>query len=321
MLRSLLSKIKSKYARRGVVLMYHRIANPISDPWDLAVSPENFEEHLKVLKAYNVITVDELADILIRKNRMSANTVMVSFDDGYQDNYLVASPLLEKYNVPATFFIPTESIGEQQEFWWDALERICLQSTSLPDKLLLKHPEDISWDIGNSENMLSPADLYFKLCIIVRKMPAAQHGTFIKTLEEWANNTISRPEYFTMDKKELLDLQSNRLFTIGAHTMTHPFLPDFSYDYQKGEIQDGIVFLEELTSHSIKYLAYPHGGWDQNTLEILADSDIELAFTTDPQCFKTDTYNFTIPRFQVGNWDGKTFEFQLNNWMRNNTLA
>ncbi|WEK19420.1 MAG: polysaccharide deacetylase family protein [Candidatus Pedobacter colombiensis] len=316
MLHSLLSKVKNKYTRRGVVLMYHRIANPISDPWDLAVSPENFEEHLKVLKAYNVIPVNELPDILAKKNKMFSNTVVVTFDDGYRNNYLAGKPLLEKYNIPATFFIPTNSIGEQQEFWWDALERICLQSTNLPDKLILKHPENISWDIGNSNNMVNPTDLYFKLCAIVRKMPAGQHQTFIKVLETWANNTNNRSAYFTMDKKELLDLQSNKLFTIGAHTMTHPFLPNFSYDYQESEIQGGIAFLEELTNNPIKYLAYPHGGWDQNTLEILADSDVALAFTTNPQHFKADTYNFTIPRFQVGNWDGKTFAFHLNNWMR-----
>ncbi|WP_316814905.1 polysaccharide deacetylase family protein [Pedobacter nyackensis] len=320
MLRSLLSKVKNRYARRGVVLMYHRIANPISDPWDLAVSPENFEEHLKVLKAYNVISVNELTGILAKKNKMPSNTTVVTFDDGYRDNYLVAKPLLEKFNTPATFFIPTNSIGEQQEFWWDALERICLQSANLPNKLILTYPEDISWNIGSSKNMVSPSDLYFKLCIIVRKMPATQHQAFIKALEAWANNTDNRSEYFTMDKTELLDLQSNKLFTIGAHTMTHPFLPDFHYDYQKNEILGGISFLNELTDNRVKYLAYPHGGWNQDTLDILADSDVELAFTTDPHHFKADTYHLTIPRFQVGNWDGKTFKFHLKNWMKNNSL-
>ncbi|SMC73467.1 Polysaccharide deacetylase [Pedobacter nyackensis] len=321
MFRSLLSSIKQKYTRRGVVLMYHRIATPLSDPWELSVSPEHFEEHLKVLKAYHVISIKELADILGNKRRMATNTAIITFDDGYRDNYLAGKPLLEKYNLPATFFIPTNSIGEQQEFWWDALERICLQSPNLPDKLILEQPDNISWDIGNSGNMVSPADLYLNLCVILRKMPATQQQTFIKTLETWANNTNNRPEYFTMDKKELLDLQSGKLFTIGAHTMTHPFLPDFPYNYQKSEIQGGITHLEELTGNPIKYLAYPHGGRDQNTLDILAESGVGLAFTTDPQHFKADTDKLTIPRFQVGNWDGKTFEFHLNNWMRNNTLA
>jgi len=321
MLRSLFSSIKKRYAPCGVVLMYHRIANPLSDHWELSVSPEHFEEHLKVLKAYHVISIKELADIVAKKSRMATNTAVITFDDGYRDNYLLGKPLLEKYNLPATFFIPTDSVGKQQEFWWDALERICLQSPNLPDKLILEQPENISWDIGNADNMITPIDLYVNLCAIVRKMPATAHQAFIKVLETWANNTNDRPEYFTMDKKELLDLQSGNLFTIGAHTITHPFLPAFPYDYQKREIQDGITFLEELTGKPIKYLAYPHGGRDQSTLEILTESGVELAFTTDPKLMNADTDKFNIPRFQVGNWDGKTFEFHLNNWMRNNTLA
>lgn len=319
MLRSLLSKIKKKYTRRGVVLMYHRIANPISDPWELSVTPENFEEHLKVLKAYNLISANGLSDILAKKNKMSANTVVVTFDDGYIDNYLAAKPLLEKYNIPASFFIPTDSIRKQKEFWWDALERICLQSPNLPDKLVLEQPNKISWNIGNSEynDALSPLDLYLKLCDVFREMPAAKHQVFIETLEKWANNTHERPEYFTMDEKELLDLQSNTLFTIGAHTMTHPFLPNFSYEYQKNEIQGGIDFLEKITGDSINCLAYPHGGHNQDTLEILLDSGIELAFTTHSHHFNAETNKHTIPRFQVKNWDGKTFESILDNWMRN----
>jgi peptidoglycan/xylan/chitin deacetylase (PgdA/CDA1 family) len=309
MLRSLFSSVKKKYARRGVVLMYHRIADTLSDPWELAVSPQNFEEQLQVLKAYNVIL----------KDKIPANTAVVTFDDGYRDNYLAAKPLLEKHKIPATFFITTDQIGKQQEFWWDALERICLQSPNLPDNLILEQPERTSWSIGNTTDgdTLSPFDLYLKLCAIIRKMPAPQQQVFIKKLELWANNTDERPGYFTMDKKELLDLQSNPLFTIGGHTMTHPFLPDFSCDYQKTEIQGGIAFLEELTGEPIEYLAYPHGGRDQNTLDVLPDSGVALAFTTDPQYFTADTYKYAVPRFQVNNWNGKTFAFHLNNWMKN----
>ncbi|ACU04233.1 polysaccharide deacetylase family protein [Pedobacter heparinus] len=317
MLGSLLYRVKNKFARRGVVLMYHRIAKPLSDPWDLAVNPKHFEEHLKVLKAYNVISVDELADILTRKSKMPAKTVAVTFDDGYHDNYLAAKSLLEKYDIPASFFIPTDAIGKQTEFWWDALERICLQSPHLPDKLILGQQDEI-WNIGKADNgnTLNPLDLYLKLCDMVRKMPSTQHQAFIESLEVWANNANKRPEYFTMDQKELLDLQSSPLFTIGAHTMTHPYLPYFSYEYQKNEIQGGINFLKELTGNSINYLAYPHGGHNQDTLAILPDSGIELAFTTHAQHFTTDTNKYAIPRFQIKNWDAATFAFHLNNWIK-----
>ncbi|MEQ7798368.1 polysaccharide deacetylase family protein [Pedobacter sp. ASV1-7] len=318
-LSSLFPSIKKKYGRRGIALMYHRIADLASDPWDLAVSPENFEAHLKVLKDHNVISINELADILTKKKKMPANAITITFDDGYRDNYLVAKPLLEKYNTPACFFMTTDSIGKQKEFWWDALERICLQSPNLPNKLVLEQPINISWDIGSSDNsnVLSPFDLYLKLCGIVRKMPSKKHPAFIKTLEVWANNPHERPENFAMDKKELLDMQSNKLFTIGAHTMTHPFLPYFSLQYQKKEILGSIKYLEELTGNPINFFAYPHGGHNQNTLEILPDLGITLGFTTHADHFIADVDKHAIPRFQVNNWDGETFAFHLNSWIKN----
>lgn len=320
MLRSLFSSVKKKHVRRGVVLMYHRIADILSDPWALAVSPQNFEEQLQILKCYNVISINELGYIFAKKQKLPANIAVVTFDDGYRDNYLAAKPLLEKYNIPATFFIATDQIGKQKEFWWDALERICLQTPVLPGKLIIEQPEYTSWNVGSntSTDTISPLNLYLKLCEIVRKLSADQQKGFIKRLELWANNTVERPDYFTMNNKELLDLQSNSLFTIGAHTMTHPFLPDFSYEYQKKEIQGSVAFLEELTGEPIKYLAYPHGGRNQNTLNILPDCGVELAFTTDPQCFEPDTYKYAVPRFQVNNCDGKTFALHLNNWMKTN---
>ena len=319
-LYSFLSRFKKKRAQ--VVLMYHRIASPGVDPWELSVSPENFEEHLRVLKGYDVISVKALSDILKNNTKNAGSSVAVTFDDGYRDNYLVANPLLQKYNIPATFFITSNTLGHAREFWWDALERICLQTKQLPSRLTLEQLYKSSWDIGKEhhKNGTSSLDLYFELCGLIRKIPATQQKIIIKILEDWANNTDDRPEYLTMDKDELLDLQSNSLFTVGAHTMTHPFLPEFSYTYQETEILGGIAFLETLTGKSINYLAYPHGGRDKKTLDIIANSSIELAFTTDPQQVKKDTPHFAVPRFQVGNWDGKTFENNLVNWMSNSYL-
>ena len=120
-----------------------------------------------------------------------------------------------------------------------------------------------------------------------------------------------------MNTKELIELQSNKLFTIGAHTMTHPFLPNFSFDYQKNEIQGSVDFLKKLTGKSVRYLAYPHGGCNQDTLAILANLPINLAFTTDSQLFDTDTKKHAMPRFQVKNWNGQKFALNLNTWLRN----
>jgi peptidoglycan/xylan/chitin deacetylase (PgdA/CDA1 family) len=322
MLRSTLSRIKKKYAHCGLILMYHRIINIDTDPWDLAVSPENFEEHLQVLKGYNVISLGELEKILLNKNRLPDNTIAITFDDGYVDNYHTAKPLLEKYNMPASFFITNDAFEKRQEFWWDVLERICLQTTHLPQELILTQAQNMRFKISKQSNndtgTITPHKLYFKLCEIAREMPVDEMQLFIEQLKAWANNLHDRPDYLTMTKTELLDLGSNPLFIIGAHTVTHPYLPNFSYEYQNKEILGNIDYLEKLTGDKIKYLAYPHGGNNEFTLDIVAQSGLKMAFTTHHKCFYKNSDPYAIPRVQVIDQDGKTFASQLKNWMKYN---
>ncbi|MEJ7830493.1 MAG: hypothetical protein WKF91_19950, partial [Segetibacter sp.] len=72
--------------------MYHRIADINRDPWQLAVTPEHFEQNLTLLqKKFNVITVSELVEQLNNKS-ITSDSVCLTFDDGYADNYLFAKP-------------------------------------------------------------------------------------------------------------------------------------------------------------------------------------------------------------------------------------
>jgi peptidoglycan/xylan/chitin deacetylase (PgdA/CDA1 family) len=86
-----------------LVLMYHRVADLKRDPWELAVSPENFEQQLALLRRkYDVITVPELARKL-STHSICSNSICITFDDGYSDNFHVAKPLLEKHECPQLF--------------------------------------------------------------------------------------------------------------------------------------------------------------------------------------------------------------------------
>ena len=133
-----IKKVTSGFsANKIIVLMYHRVVDKIGDPWQLAVSPANFDLHLAMLKKnFTVISVNELI-AQIQKKRIKKNCICLTFDDAYTDNFLYAQPLLEKYNCPATFFVPTNYINSKKPFWWDVLEELFLHAPSLPLKLSL----------------------------------------------------------------------------------------------------------------------------------------------------------------------------------------
>lgn len=88
------------------VLLYHQV-NPL-----VQVTPEVFEEHLKYMAAgYETFTYAEAYDCVNKNGKLPTDSLLITFDDGYYDNYKVVFPLLKKYNLKATFFINTLFIG------------------------------------------------------------------------------------------------------------------------------------------------------------------------------------------------------------------
>lgn len=96
------------------ILMYHKIDKEESLKNKLAVSPETFERQMNFLSRnkYNVISLRQFVDLVKAKKMIPKNTVVVTFDDGYENNYREAFPILKKYNIPATIFIITDFIGK-----------------------------------------------------------------------------------------------------------------------------------------------------------------------------------------------------------------
>jgi peptidoglycan/xylan/chitin deacetylase (PgdA/CDA1 family) len=97
------------------ILMYHHI-DERGKVSSLSVSPKNFQKQMQFLSRYNynVISLKELVQSINKKEKLPKNTVVLTFDDGYQDNYIYAYPVLKKYNFPATIFVIVNAIGKER---------------------------------------------------------------------------------------------------------------------------------------------------------------------------------------------------------------
>lgn len=94
------------------ILMYHKIDKAESRKGKLAVSPEVFEKQMSFLarNKYNVISLQQLIGLIKNKEKIPHNTVVITFDDGYENNYSAAFPVLKKYNLKATIFVIADFI-------------------------------------------------------------------------------------------------------------------------------------------------------------------------------------------------------------------
>src|SRR5215207_9718003 len=110
-LRRSVLRPQRRFDNKGLILMYHRVAYLHSDPWNLAVTPQRFSQHLEILRQHTKpVSLRQLFEGLLNDNT-DEYLVAITFDDGYADNLYNAKPLLERYNFPATFFLTTGYIG------------------------------------------------------------------------------------------------------------------------------------------------------------------------------------------------------------------
>lgn len=109
--------LRVKIIKRGriIVLMYHRVSKSRNGDAHLCVSPANFEKHLKYLaRHFNFISLDEFSNYMEKRAYPQKDSVLLTFDDGWEDNYTNAFALLRKYKAPALIFLATGFIGSKE---------------------------------------------------------------------------------------------------------------------------------------------------------------------------------------------------------------
>jgi peptidoglycan/xylan/chitin deacetylase (PgdA/CDA1 family) len=323
---------------KAVVLMYHRVAEPDTDIWDLAVSPAHFEQQLRVVQRLGtIISTLELSERL-HLGTLKRRSIAITFDDGYLDNYLNAMPLLTQHQLPATFFIVSGHVGLDQEFWWDELAGILLEAEHLPPTLTLRLPDDSQLEMDlRPEQRLTPAlrqqhqqwrvsehapptlraALFYTLWQHLRPLPAAAQQACLQQLRTWAGSpACTRPAYQSISLSHLHALHNNALFTIGAHTITHPALASHPVALQQAELAGGRAALGQATGQLPEVLAYPYGNYGPETAALAAELGFKAAFTTDARLVTPNAEAHKLGRFQVNNWNGDEFERRLTHWFK-----
>lgn len=330
------NKLRRSKEPKALVLMYHRVCLLDSDPWQLAVSPSNFENQIKTItQSFNVLPISDLIQ-QYKNKQIEPNSLYITFDDTYQDNYLYAKPILEKYNCPATFFVPTHFIGKEQMFWWDELETILLHSQTLPDKLNLRigdqlynfeiHVEALTDDVKAQQKAWywpSPpptyrCELYLEIWTLLRPLPYNQIMDVLEILKKWANFEPPQVvENFPMTAEQLENLSNNKLFSLGMHAHTHPALASHSFENQLEEIKNSKFVLTNRNYNTVNALAYPYGNYNEDTISCMKENKIELGFTTNDASITKHSSPFQLGRLQVMDYDGATLIEKITNYLNN----
>jgi len=311
-------KVKQLLGRQeqnAVILMYHRVVDVETSPYHGIVSTDHFLQQMEFLhKISNPLSLIELKDA-IKQKEIPTNSVIITFDDGYADNYTNAIPILTNFQIPATIFITSEYVGSKREYWWDELERIFI----LPEKL----PEKAPFMVGNQMLDLNFARFNKDQRIhLLRGMhgllrscrPGDRQAILDGLLAMSGLPENGREDYRPMTEKEIITLSRNGLVDIGAHTMTHPVLSALSREEQQAEIIGSIRAVTEIIGKPVHSFAYPFGSPQEinnDSLEIIRSTEIQTAVTTTPEKVNPESNLLALPRVWVGDWDQKTFQQRM----------
>ncbi|MBD2362795.1 polysaccharide deacetylase family protein [Anabaena minutissima FACHB-250] len=328
-------QLKNKISPGALILMYHRVAEVNSDPWSLCVTPKHFTEHLEILREYGYpLHLQQLTKRLGDRQYIN-RSIVVTFDDGYVDNFYHAKPLLEKYDIPATVFVTTGGVDQKREFWWDELDRLLLQPVTLPDLLQLDiNGRSHQWKLGEATHY-SEADrqrdrhwrmgrkftkcptlrhtLYRSLYQLLQFLSVNERSKLLDELAIWANaEPVGRSTHRSLSNEEILALESGGLIEIGGHTITHPFLSKLPIVSQRDEIQQSKNHLEEILGHLITSFSYPNGSYTTETTTIVKEAGFTCACSSIVGKVQPHSNFLLLPRVVVEDWDGETFAHWLS---------
>ncbi len=333
-LRRTAVRAKRRLAPAPRVLLYHRVADLERDPFWLAVAPDRFAQQMNLLREkFNPLSLLALLDHLAA-GTLPRNAVVVTFDDGYLDNFTAAKPVLEKYEVPATVFVAVRNLGGKTEFWWDELEQFVFAPAELPVRLELHlgrthfewqakdntapPPGLDSWNTLQGPPPTERHRLYLELARLLKELAPASRDAALTQLADWSGfERRPRPTHVSMTPAQLAELAATGLIEIGAHTLNHPQLSALSPAEQELEISGSKRDLEALTGREIPSFAFPHGGgvdYTTQTVSITQKAGFRCACAAFPGCVRPGTDLFQLPRFFVRDWDAAEFESQLNSF-------
>jgi peptidoglycan/xylan/chitin deacetylase (PgdA/CDA1 family) len=292
-------RARRRAGSRRVILLYHRVAALEHDPFELAVSPSLFHDHLEILKSRSrVVSLDE---ILQARATGSAVLTAVTFDDGYADNLHAASPLLCAAEVPATFFVSTGSLGHPRGFWWDrlasAIARVEVPSAALDQLNGITPIGSLASREARTEAALTIAPHLQRMHPVARDQWMAELETSVPVDDGGEAEACA-----VLDEAGVRELGAQPLTQLGAHTHSHAMLSQLTREEQLAEITRSVTAIHEITGTRPRFMAYPYGAEEHyNSDSCLAakDAGMSAAFVNHGGPFDPKNRPYVIPRHYV----------------------
>jgi peptidoglycan/xylan/chitin deacetylase (PgdA/CDA1 family) len=279
--------------RKAAILIYHRVGECMMDPHGLVVPPQEFESQMAALKEnFHPISLHDLCRTL-QDGSTPERSVAVTFDDGYVDNSTHASPILQHFGIPATFFLTTERLeADEYVYWWDELAASLLGGYSPKPLVPGFSTGQPYWPMTDAAQREQAHSAVYT-ALMTMSCDERSHAL------ERMFQSMDRPAHAAMPRRmtttELRGLASRPGHHIGAHTVRHVKLTLEAPEIKVDEISLCKSQLESLVHVPVTAFSYPFGAVDEPTAALVRGAGFEAALACGDSAVTTED-SWSLPR-------------------------
>ena len=281
-----------------------------------------FREQIEYMKKnFNVVTMEQVIDAVQGKSELPERALLLTFDDGYIDNYTFALPVLEEYGVQGSFFIPGKTFTTHQLLDVNKIHYILASAD------VVKLSEDVIKEMDfyrGREFDYAPTDELFnefavayrfdcKETIFVKRMlqtvlPERLRNIISSNLfEKYVGVTEETLAYeLYMTEEQIRTMKRHGMF-IGIHGYDHYWLGNLESEQMKQDISKALEVMDEYIDRKHWVMNYPYGNYSQAVLDFIKEQGACVGLTTEVRVAEIEKDNsLALPRLDCNDFPPKS---------------
>lgn len=312
------------------IAMYHytRDLKHSRYPEIKGLDKELFKNQIEFMKnSFNVVTMEQVLENIQGEGMhgLPENALLLTFDDGYADNYTVAYPILEEYGLQGSFFIPGKTFATHQLLDVNKIHYI-LASADIY-KLVDDLKKQMDYYRGSEYQYASTDELFhdyavanrfdIKETIFVKRMlqtvlPEKLRNTISSNLfEKYVGVTEEQLAYeLYMTEEQIRTIKRHGMF-IGIHGYDHYWLGNLPEDKMKQDILMALDTLDEFIDRKQWVMNYPYGSYNQEVIRYIRQQGACIGLTTDVRVAELGKNSaFELPRLDCNDFPPKSENYK-----------
>ena len=284
-----------------IVINYHRVGSPDATPFDsgvYTVTPQQLAEHADFLaNHYDIVDLEGAIRAISARQSPRRGAVLITFDDGYRDNYDLALPILAGRGIPATFFLVSSFVGSSTLPWWDSVAYVIKHARR--QHFTLKYPAATTVDLAAEPVSAAVRRVLY----MYRTAPEMEHERFMAELEQACDQSrpVAADRQF-LDWDEAAKLVAGGM-TIGSHSHTHRLMGRLPVSEQ---LDEAVLSRQIIAAHlgaEPKSYAYPVGrltAFTPASMDAVRRAGYQIAFSFCGGVNRAGQHAFDLRRLDAG---------------------